>query len=199
MVWNLFKVNNKDTRTTSKRRSGIFIVTKGWLIYIWRPWKLSNFQDSPPLLVHRPYSSTPLTLDVQFQTNPLLTPSLQMIANQLKENIIQGWLFMLSGPSFRSAFIFSINSLILSGFPLTSFLLAEASLSAFSWLHALVCAVSQKYHEMSFIYNYSHFYCSFRNQSVLFAQFESVNKLWNNNRTVQVNERNWNKAKKQVT
>ena len=63
---------------------------------------------------------------------------------------------MLSGPSFRSAFIFSINSLILSGFPLTSFLLAEASLSVFSWLHALVCAVAQKYHEMSFIYNYSH-------------------------------------------
>ena len=38
---------------------------------------------------------------------------------------------MLSGPSFRSAFVFSINSLILSGFPLTSFHLAEASLSAF--------------------------------------------------------------------
>ena len=42
---------------------------------------------------------------------------------------------MLSGPSFRSAFVFGINSLILSGFPLTSFDLAEASLSAFSWLH----------------------------------------------------------------
>ena len=106
---------------------------------------------------------------------------------------------MLSGPSFRSAFIFSINSLILSGFPLTSSLLAEASLSVFSWLHALVCAVAQKYHEMSFIYNYSHFYYSFRNQSVLFAQFENVNKLWNNNRTVQMNERNRNKTKKQVT
>ena len=38
---------------------------------------------------------------------------------------------MLSGPSFRSDLIFSINSLILSGFPLTSFHLAEASLSAF--------------------------------------------------------------------
>ena len=60
---------------------------------------------------------------------------------------------MLSGPSFRLAFVFSINSLILSGFPLTS----EPSLSAFSWLYTLVCAFVQIYHEMSFIYNYSHF------------------------------------------
>ena len=64
---------------------------------------------------------------------------------------------MLSGPSFRSVFVFSINSLVLSCFPLTSFHLAEASLSAFSWLYILVCAAVQKYHEMSFIYNYSHF------------------------------------------
>ena len=48
---------------------------------------------------------------------------------------------MLSGPSFRSAFVFGINSLILSGFPLTSFDLAEASLYAFSWLHTLVWAI----------------------------------------------------------
>ena len=58
---------------------------------------------------------------------------------------------MLPGPSFRSAFVFSINLLILSGFPLTSFHLAEASLSAFLWLYTLVCAVGQKYYEMSFI------------------------------------------------
>ena len=64
---------------------------------------------------------------------------------------------MLSSHSFRSAFVFSFNSLILSGFPLTSFHLAEASLSAFSWLYTLECAVVQKHHEMSFIYNYSHF------------------------------------------
>ena len=36
---------------------------------------------------------------------------------------------MLSGPSFRSAFALSIISLILSGFPLISFHLAEASLT----------------------------------------------------------------------
>ena len=52
---------------------------------------------------------------------------------------------MLSGPSFSSASVFSISSLI----PLTSVHLTEASLSAFLWLY--------KYQEMSFIYNYSHF------------------------------------------
>ena len=61
---------------------------------------------------------------------------------------------MLSSPSFRSAFVFSINSLILSSFLLTSFHLAEVSIFAFSWLYTLVCAVVPKYHEMSFICNY---------------------------------------------
>ena len=40
---------------------------------------------------------------------------------------------------------------------LTSFHLAEASLFAFSWLDTLVCAVVQKYLDMFFIYNNSHF------------------------------------------
>ena len=62
---------------------------------------------------------------------------------------------MLPGPSFRSVFVFSINSLMV--FPLTSIHLAEASLRAFSWLYTLVCAVVQKYQEMFFIYNYSDF------------------------------------------
>ena len=59
---------------------------------------------------------------------------------------------MLSGPSFWSTFVYSINSLILPDFPLTSFHLAEASLSTFSWFYTLVCAVVQKYRKMSFIY-----------------------------------------------
>ena len=50
---------------------------------------------------------------------------------------------MLSGPFFGSAFVFSINSLILPSFP---FHLAETSPSAFSWLYTLVCVVVQKYH-----------------------------------------------------
>ena len=55
-------------------------------------------------------------------------PPLQMITNQLKGKMILRWLYMLSGLSFRSAFVFSINSLILTGFLLTSFHLAEANL-----------------------------------------------------------------------
>ena len=55
---------------------------------------------------------------------------------------------MLSGPSFRLAFVSNINSLILSGFPIIYFPLAEVSLSAFSWYYNVVCAVVQKYHEM---------------------------------------------------
>ena len=100
---------------------------------------------------------------------------------------------MLPGPSFRSVFVFSINSLMV--FLLTSIHLAEASLRAFSWLYTLVCAVVQKYQEMFFIYNYSDFQHSFCNQPVLFAQLENVNKLWNNNRAVHVNKKNQNKNK----
>ena len=48
---------------------------------------------------------------------------------------------MLSGPSFRSAYVFSINSLVMSRFPSTSFHSAEASVSAFSWPYTLARAV----------------------------------------------------------
>ena len=52
---------------------------------------------------------------------------------------------MLLCPFFRSVFVFSINSLILFDYPLISFHLTETSLSAFSWLYTLACAVTQKY------------------------------------------------------
>ena len=42
------------------------------MIHILRPWKLSNFQDAPPpLSIYVQNVSTPLTVDAQFQTNPL--------------------------------------------------------------------------------------------------------------------------------
>ena len=51
-----------------------------------------------------------------------------------------------------SAFVFSINSLILSSFHI--FLhLAEVSLATFSWPYTVVCKVVQKYHEMYCTYN----------------------------------------------
>ena len=61
-------------------------------------------------------SSILLTLDVQFQTNP--PPRLQMITNLLKEDNPKTTI-MLSGTSFRSAFLFiwlKPNYLILHGF-----------------------------------------------------------------------------------
>ena len=96
---------------------------------------------------------------------------------------------MLSGPSFRPALVFSINSLILSSFPLTFFHLAEASLSAFSRLYTLVCAVVQNYLQI-FIFLVFIFRPFF-----LLSQLKNVNKLWNNNRTVHVNEPNQTKKK----
>ena len=51
--------------------------------------------------------------------------------------------YILSVPFFRLAFVSSINSLILPGFPLTSFHLAEASLSTFSWIILLCVQLSK--------------------------------------------------------
>ena len=82
-----------------------------------------------PLSIYVQNSSTFFILDVQDQTNP----PCQIITNQLKEN-------MLPGPISKSAFVFNINSLILLGFPLASFHLAEASLSAFVWFYTRACS-----------------------------------------------------------
>ena len=48
------------------------------MIHIWRPWKISNFREPPllpPLSIYVQTYSTPLTLDVKFQTNPLSSPN----------------------------------------------------------------------------------------------------------------------------
>ena len=110
----------------------------------------------PPLSIYVQNSSSPFTLDVQFQT-PHPSYDNQLIKRKHNPRMI----IMLSGPSFGSALVFSINSLILFGFPLTSFHFAEGSLFAFSWLNTLVCAVVQKYHEISFIYNLFFFFKHF--------------------------------------
>ena len=63
------------------------------LIHTWRPWKLANFQDPPTSLVQlRPKFFHPLDFQTpNFKRNSLPLP-LQIMTNQLKENIIQGWL-----------------------------------------------------------------------------------------------------------
>ena len=46
------------------------------MIHIWHPWELSIFQDPPPpLSSYVQNSSTSLTMDIRFQTNPLPLPS----------------------------------------------------------------------------------------------------------------------------
>ena len=102
-------------------------------------------------------------------------------------------IIMLSSPSFRSAFVFIINYLLLSGFTFTSF--------HFSW-HLTICFFKVLYFYMyncpkvlRIIYNHSHFYNSFCNQPALFEKLENANKPWNNNRTAHVNEWNQNKQK----
>ena len=103
------------------------------MIHIWRPWKLSNFQDSP-----LPCSSTSKILPPPWPWLPILNYN-QMTTNRLKENI-QGWLLDHVLPS---GLVFRGNLLIFSGIPLTSFPLAEASLSSFSRFYALCVQLSK--------------------------------------------------------
>ena len=69
------------------------------MIHIWRPWKLSSFQDlcPSPLSIYIQNSFILLTLDVQFQTTspPTSSPNDKMITNQLKENTVQEWLLYI--------------------------------------------------------------------------------------------------------
>ena len=98
-------------------------------IHIWYPWKLSNFQDPPPSLsTYVQNSSTSLTLDVQFQTNPPPRPHPSPNDNQSIKKKHNPRMTAICYQVFPSAFVFSMNSLILPGFPLTSFNLAEANL-----------------------------------------------------------------------
>ena len=87
------------------------------------PMKIVQFSRLPISLIQlNQTSSTPLTLDVQFQmTAP---PSSVNDNHSIKIKNNSRMAIMLSGPSFRLTFVFSINSLILSGVPLTSFHLA---------------------------------------------------------------------------
>ena len=77
----------------------------------------------PPPLIYVQNSSTP-SRPISNEPplpRPHLPLPLPMITNKLKESILQGWLLYV-GPYLRSAFVFIINSLILSAFPLTSFI-----------------------------------------------------------------------------
>ena len=102
--------------------------------YTYKVHENCPISQTSTLLVHlRPKFFPPLDLGRPISNEPL--PPLQMIT--------KNDYYMLSSTFFRSAFVSSINSVILSAFPLTSFHLGEVSPSAFSWLYTLVCAVVQ--------------------------------------------------------
>ena len=112
--------------------------------------EIIQFSRPPtPLFIYVQKSSNLLILDVQFQTKPPSPNGNQSI--QIKHN---PRMTLICYYVLASAFIFSINSLISSTFHLICLHLVEASLSAFSGLHTLVCKVAQKYHEMYFTYNH---------------------------------------------
>ena len=86
---------------------------------------------------------------------------------------------MLSGPSFRSPFVFSIKSLTLPGFHLISFHSAEVSLSAFSWFYTLVCSCPRisRIHIFTSHLSINVFFFSF------FAQLETNKQNQNKSKT----------------
>ena len=126
--------------------------------------KIVQFSGPSIPLVHLHSNSAPssLTLDVQFQTASTPHPPFPNDNQSIKKAYSKDDYYILSGPSFRSAFVFSINPLILSGFPLTSFHLAEA----FSWLYTLECAIVQKYHAKCILFIIIHIFnlCMWTNE-----------------------------------
>ena len=97
-------------------------------------------------------SSTPLTLNVQFQTNP----------NQLKENIIQGWLLYVIRSFLQVDFRFQYQliNLVWLSFDFFSFSWTSSHYLLFRGFTLLCVQLS------NIIYNYSYFWYSFSNKSV---------------------------------
>ena len=85
------------------------------MLHIWCLWKLSNFQDPPPpLSSYVQSSSTPLILDVQFETNP---PPSQNDNQSIKRkgNIILGWLLYVIRSFLQIGSRFQYELLYLEG------------------------------------------------------------------------------------
>ena len=152
------------------------------MILIWRLWKLSNFQyPLPPFSMYVRNSSTPLTLNVHFQMY-LPTPNdNQSVKWEHNSN-------MLLGCFFRLACVFSINSLIFSDFPLTSFHLAEGSPSA--W-YSCVCSCPKISRNFFHLQLFTFLVLILQSNCFIYKSWKR--KLRNNNCTVHVNKRNQNK------
>ena len=128
------------------------------MIHIWCPWKLSNFQDPPsPVLPLRLSTTKIFSPPWPWTSNFKRTPPFQMVTNKLKEKIIQRKLLHVIRSFFLLGFCFQYQLINFVWLCFDFFHLAEASLPAFSRLYTTVCGIAQKYHKISFIYNYSHF------------------------------------------
>ena len=91
------------------------------MIHIWHPWKLFHFQYPPP-----PCLATSKIFPPSWPWMPNFkqtAPSLQMIINDLKENIIQGWLLYVirSFFWFGSSFQYQLINVVLLSFDFFSF------------------------------------------------------------------------------
>ena len=94
--------------------------------------KTVQFLRPRTALVHlRPKFFQPLDHGRPISNEPPSPPSSPNDNQSIKRIQSKDDYYMLSGPSLRSAFVFNIKLLVLSCFPLTSFHLAEASLSAY--------------------------------------------------------------------
>ena len=154
--------------------------------------KIVQFSRASISLVHLcPVSFHPLDLGRLISDTPI---PLAMITNQSKENIIQGWLLYVIGSFPQVGFFFPnqpINLVWLS-----------FDLFSFSWsltIYLLLCGIillcvqlSEKIKKF-LLYIIIHIFSSHFAINVFFPQLENVNKLWNNNRTVDMNEQNQNK------
>ena len=83
----------------------------------------------------------------------------------------------------------------MSGSPLTSFHLEEASIPAFSWFYSLHAQLPKNIKKCLLFKIFHIFSTHIAINLLYFAQLENVSKLWNDNRPVHVNERSQNKSK----
>ena len=79
-----------------------------------------------------------------------------MKTNRLKENIIQGWPLYVIRSFLQIGFRFQYQLINLAKLFFDLFSFSWSLIICFSWFYALVYWVVQKYHEICFIYSYSH-------------------------------------------
>ena len=124
-----------------KSVSGQLQNSRQGVILLWRQWKLSSLPSSP-LSIYVQSFSTPLTNFIR--TLPFSHNPLQIITNQLKENIIQGWLFYVIRSFLQVGFRFH--------YQLIDFVWISFYFFSFSWsptvsffvaLYSCVCSCSQ--------------------------------------------------------